>query len=80
MTCGIEGKIEVVDGQIQFVFPPEAEGHAHDLMQGKFEHADDIKVNEGKAIENRKSEKFKASAERIKSYNLPEILPPSKRQ
>ena len=80
MTCGIEGKIEVVDGQIQFVFAPEAEGHAHDLMQGKFEHADDIKVNEGKAIENRKSEKFKASAERIKSYNLPEILPPSKRQ
>lgn len=79
MTCGIEGKIEVVDGQITFVYPPEAEAHAHDLLSGKFAHADDIRVNEGKAIANRKSEKYKASAERIKSFNIPEILPPSKR-
>lgn len=80
MTCGIEGKIEVENGKIKFVFPEEQLHHAHDTLSGKFIHADDIKENEGKAIESRKSEKFKASAERIKSFNLHEVLPPSKRE
>lgn len=79
MTCGIEGKLEVVDGQLQFVFPEEQLQHAHDTIPGKFIHADDIKENEGKAIANRSSEKYKASAARIASYGLTEILPPSKR-
>ncbi len=79
MTCGIEGKMELDGGEVKFVFDEAAKAHAHDLLSGKFLHADDIKVNEGKAIENRKSEKFKASAERIKSFHIPEILPPSKR-
>lgn len=79
MSCGIEGKIEVVDGKVKFVFPEEQLGHAHDTIPGKFIHADDIKENEGKAIANRKSEKYIASAERIKTFNIPEILPPSKR-
>ena len=78
MTCGIEGKMAIVNGEVQFTFTEEAAAHAHDLMSGKFMHADDIKENEGKAIANRKSDKFKASAERIKSYNIPEILPPSR--
>lgn len=78
MTCGIEGKMAIVNGEVQFTFTEEAAVHAHDLMSGKFMHADDIKENEGKAIANRKSDKFKASAERIKSYNIPEILPPSR--
>ena len=64
---------------MQFVFPEEQLQHAHYTLPGKFIHADDIKENEGKAIANRKSEKYKASAERIKSFNIPEILPPSKR-
>ena len=79
MMCGIEGKLEIVDGEMQFVFPEEQLQHAHDTIPGKFIHADDIRENEGKAIENRKTEKYKASAERIKSFNIPEILPPSKR-
>ena len=79
MMYGIEGKLEIVDGEMQFVFPEEQLQHAHDTLPGKFIHADDIKENEGKAIANRKSEKYKASAERIKSFNIPEILPPSKR-
>ena len=79
MTCGIVGKLEVVDGAIQFNFTEEAASHAHDTLSGKFMHAGDIKENEGKAIANRSSEKFKASQARIDSYNIPEILPPSKR-
>ncbi len=79
MTCGIVGKLDVVDGAIQFSFTEEAASHAHDTLSGKFMHADDIKENEGKAIANRSSDKFKASQARINSYNIPEILPPSKR-
>jgi len=79
MTCGIVGKLDVVDGAIQFSFTPEAESHAHDTLSGKFMHADDIKENEGKAIANRQSDKFKESQARIDSYHIPEILPPSKR-
>ncbi|MGL5259672.1 MAG: flavodoxin family protein [Lachnospiraceae bacterium] len=78
MTCGIEGHIEVVDKKVKFVFPNEQYGHAHDTLPGKFIHANDIKENEGKAIANRSSEKYKASAARIKSFNITEILPPSK--
>jgi multimeric flavodoxin WrbA len=79
MTCGIVGNLEIVDGAIQFVFTEEAATHAHDTLSGKFMHAGDIKENEGKAIANRSSDKFKASQARINSYNIPEILPPSKR-
>ncbi len=79
MTCGLEGTMEVADGKIAFVIPEENMHHAHDLLSGKFIHADDIKCNETAAMENRKTEKFKASAARIDSYHLPEILPPSKR-
>jgi hypothetical protein len=79
MTCGIVGKLDVVDGAIQFSFTEEAATHAHDTLSGKFMHAGDIKENEGQAIANRSSDKFKASQARINSYNIPEILPPSKR-
>lgn len=79
MTCGLEGALTIEDGKPVFTFPAENEGHAHDMLQGKFSHVDDIKENEGKAIANRSSEKYKASAERIKSFQIPEILPPHKR-
>ena len=79
MTCGIEGDLTIEDGKFKFVFPEEQLGHAHDTLSGKFIHADDIKENEGKAIANRSSEKFKKSAERINSFNIAEILPPAKR-
>ena len=79
MTCGIEGKLDIVDGALTFSFSPEAEAHAHDTLSGKFMHADDIKENEGKAIANRQTDKFKESQARIDSFNIPVILPPSKR-
>ena len=79
MCCGIEGELAIVDGAMEFVFTPEAESHAHDTMSGKFIHADDIRVNEGLAMENRKNPKYKESLERIASYHVEEILPPHKR-
>ena len=79
MTCGIEGKLEIVDGAIQFSFTEEAATHAHDTLSGKFMHAGDIKENEGRAMGILKTEEYKAKKARIDSYNIPEILPPSKR-
>ncbi len=46
--CGLEGKIEVVDGKYKFVFPEETLPHAHDTISGKFIHGDDIQKNEKK--------------------------------
>lgn len=79
MTCGIEGQLAIEDGALKFVFPEEQIAHAHDTISGKFFHADDIKENEGRAIANRSSEKYKASAARIESFHVQEVLPPSKR-
>lgn len=80
MSCGIQGEMKIVDGKIVFEFPEEQLEHAHDTIPGKLIHAGDIKENEGKAIENRKSEKFKASKARIDSFNIPVTLPPSRRE
>lgn len=79
MTCGIVGNLAIVDGAFKFEFTEEAATHAHDTLSGKFMHADDIKENEGKAMANRSSDKFKASQARIDSFHVEEILPPSKR-
>lgn len=79
MTCGIEGELAIEDGKIRFIFPEEQLGHAHDTIPGKFIHADDIKENEGKAIANRNTDKFKESQERVAAFDIPEILPPRKR-
>lgn len=65
-ACGLEGEIKVVDGKVTFSFDPETEGHAHDTLSGKFIHADDIKENEGKLKDFKKSDEFKA---RKKAYN-----------
>ena len=46
MSCGIEGELQIEDGALKFVYTPEAENLAHDLLSGKFKHADDIKENE----------------------------------
>lgn len=76
--CGIEGTFEIGD-EIKFVFDESWIAHAHDTMSGKAIHAQDIGKNEAESAECRKSEKWKASQERLKSYAIEEILPPSKR-
>ncbi|MFQ7739740.1 MAG: flavodoxin family protein, partial [Emergencia timonensis] len=58
-ACGLEGEIKVTDGKVSFHFDPETEGHAHDTLSGKFIHVDDIKENEGKLMEWKKTDEFK---------------------
>ena len=79
MTCGIVGNMEIVDGALQFNFTEEAATHAHDTLSGKFMHAGDIKENEGRAMGILRTDEYKEKKARIDSYNIPEILPPSKR-
>lgn len=63
--CGIEGDIEIVDGKIKFRFPEEQIEHAHDTLSGKMIHGNDIKVNEGKLMDIKRSEEYKL---RVKAY------------
>lgn len=58
--CGLEGELKIVNGKVSFEFKPEDEHKAHDIVSGKFLHADDIKENEGKLMELRKAPEFKA--------------------
>ena len=59
-ACGLVGEIKVIDGKLRFSFNPGTEHHAHDTLSGKFIHCDDIKENEGKLMELKKTDEFKA--------------------
>ena len=63
--CGLEGTVAVENGKVTFTFKPEDEHKAHDIVSGKFLHAEDIKRNEGRLDEWRKSDEFK---KRRKTY------------
>ena len=58
-ACGLEGELKIENGKLSFHYDPETEHHAHDLLSGKFIHADDIKENEGKLMEWKKTDEFK---------------------
>lgn len=64
-VCGIEGKIQISDDKIEFVFPEEMHQHAHNTIPGKMKHMDDIYRNETKLKEQKKTPEFK---ERISKY------------
>ncbi|MBF7095609.1 flavodoxin family protein [Alkalibacter mobilis] len=70
-TCGIEGKLEIVDGKVAFVFPEVQLQLAHDTLSGKFKHVDDIKENEGKNMQLKKSDEYKTMIEKYKSFISP---------
>lgn len=75
--CGIEGEFVIKSGSLQFEFPKEQIEHAHDTDSGKFIHADDIRQNEMKNMENRKTDKYKNAIEKYKSFIEP-VTPPQK--
>ncbi len=77
--CGITGTFEIDDEEIKFVFPEDQLRIAHDTLSGKEIHANDIMNNEAEAMECVKTQKWKDSQERLKSYAIEEILPPAKR-
>lgn len=66
--CGLIGEIQVADGQVKFVFPPETEQLAHDTVSGKFKHADDIRVNEGRLMDYKKTPEYRARMQRYKDF------------
>lgn len=69
--CGIEGKIEVVDGKYKFTFPEEQLKHAHDTLSGKFLHGDDIQRNEAKARAAMQTEEAKARQKKYREFITP---------
>ncbi|MBP2652023.1 MAG: NADPH-dependent reductase [Firmicutes bacterium] len=66
--CGIEGNIVIANNQVKFEFPQEQLEHAHDTMEGKFIHANDIKVNTAKALEKMKTDAFKTRLAEYKEF------------
>ncbi len=64
--CGMVGTLGYDDHhKIKFIFPKEMEKLAHDTVSGKFKHADDIKENEGKLMDVKKTDEYK---NRMKAY------------
>lgn len=66
--CGLEGEIKVTDGKVSFSFKPEDEAKAHDIVSGKFMHADDIRENEGRLMDVKKSDEYKHRREKYASF------------
>jgi len=66
--CGIEGKLETTPEGIKFVFPEEQLEHAHNTISGKFIHMNDIKTNEGRLMETKKSDEYKKRLQMYKDF------------
>jgi len=66
--CGIEGNVVIVDKRVKFEFNEEQLGHAHDTLEGKFIHANDIRVNTKKALEKMKTNQFKTRMAEYKEF------------
>lgn len=69
--CGAEGEIKVEDGKLSFHYDPMWEKLAHDTLTGKFKHADDIKENEGRTMETKKSDAYKVRVQAYKDFIAP---------
>lgn len=66
--CGIVGKM-VTDGEeYHFEFQEEQLKHAHDTLEGKFIHANDINTNNRKAGAFRMTDEFKKKVEVYKNF------------
>ncbi len=69
--CGAEGEIRVENGKLSFHYDPIWEQLAHDTLTGKFKHADDIKENEGRTMEVKKSDAYQARVQAYKDFIAP---------
>lgn len=73
-VCGIEGRIDRVDGTYLFQFDPETQlPHAHDTISGKFIHGDDIQRNEGKVRQAKQTDEYKTRVARYKEFIQPSV-------
>lgn len=66
--CGLVGELKIVNGKVSFTFPPETEALAHNTISGKFKHADDIRENEGRLMQYKKTAAYKERMERYKNF------------
>lgn len=71
--CGAEGEIKVENGKLSFHYPEIWETLAHDTLTGKFKHADDIRENEGRNMEIKKTDAFKARVQTYKEFISPTV-------
>lgn len=69
--CGLEGRLLFENEEFRFDFPPETEPLAHDTITGKFKHADDIRENEGRLADFKKSDRFKERAQKYREFIQP---------
>jgi multimeric flavodoxin WrbA len=67
-SCGITGELKISDGKVSFEFPESQLEYAHDTIPGKLNHMNDVKQLEGKFMEMRKTDGFKARLENYKSF------------
>lgn len=67
--CGIRGRLSFgADGSPRFDFPLEMLEHAHTLLPGKLKHNDDIRQNEMKLVEDKKTDKYKTRVQNYKAF------------
>lgn len=66
--CGIEGDMTIVEGKLTFTFPEEQLSHAHNVLSGKLIHVDDIKRNEERNMQLKKTDEYKNRVENYKSF------------
>lgn len=66
--CGIVGKFEINETGLKFIFPEEQLEHAHNTLSGKFIHMNDIKTNESKLMEAKKTEEYKTRLQKYKDF------------
>ena len=75
VLCGIEGKLDVVDGKFKFTFDDEWNIRAHDTMSGKKLHGDDVLNNEMRTINLPKDPEFIARKQKYKDFIQPTPAP-----
>ena len=60
--------MKIENNNMKFVFSEEQIEHAHNTLSGKLIHMNDIKTNESKLIENKKSDEYKNRLEKYKNF------------
>ena len=57
-----------MDEKVTFSFPPGTEALVCNTVSGKFKYADDIRENEGKLMEVKKTPEYKARLQAYKDF------------
>ncbi len=72
--CGIEGRMEIKGNGYAFAFDKDQISHAHDTLEGKFKHGNDIQQNVGQVMEVMRTPAYKEKLEHYKA-SIPAMKP-----